>query len=160
MQDENASKTITLSINATKFTAQTMLKLMKSFIEHQKQKGKNPKIYKGKQSVKHLMGGGDKLTNIEVTDENMKSFDRTARKYAIDFSLKKDKSQEPPKYYVFFRAKDTDVLTAAFKEFTHKQMTKSKKPTIKQKLRDFAEKAIENFQERSREKKKEREEFL
>jgi hypothetical protein len=70
--------------------------------------------------------------------------------------LKKDSSLEPPKYYVFFKAKDADVLTAAFKEFTAKTLNKSQKPTIKEKLRNFKENVIENVQERSREKKKTR----
>jgi len=157
IQEETTNKTVTLTINASKFTAQTAVKMMNSFLEHQKNKSKNPKIYKGKQRFKNLMKSGEKLTNIEVTDENMKPFDRIARKYGIDYSLKKDNSQEPPKYYVFFKARDTDVLTAAFKEFTHRQMTKSTKTPIKQKLRDYAQKTLEDMQERSREKKKTRE---
>ena len=31
--------------------------------------------------------------------------------------MKKDKTTEPPKYMVFFKGKDADVITQAFKEF-------------------------------------------
>ena len=60
------------------------------------------------------------ISNIEVTDGNIKSFERTASKYGLDFALKKDVSVEPPSYLVFFKGRDVDVMTAAFKEFSAK----------------------------------------
>ena len=51
------------------------------------------------------------LKNIPITKDNIKSFDRIARKYGVDYSLKKDvASKETPKYLVFFKAKDVDVI--------------------------------------------------
>ena len=47
-----------------------------------------------------------------------KSFERTASKYGLDFALKKDVSVEPPSYLVFFKGRDVDVMTAAFKELS------------------------------------------
>ncbi len=41
------------------------------------------------------------MTNIEITDANIKSFDKVARKYGIDYAVKKDKSVAPPKYLIF-----------------------------------------------------------
>ena len=58
-------------------------------------------------------------------------------KYNIDFALKKDKSGEIPKYLVFFKARDADALTAAFKEYTAKTDRKKEKPSILKKLRRF-----------------------
>lgn len=43
----------------------------------------------GKQTIKQLNAQGVQLSNIKITDENIKSFDRVARKYGIDYSLKK-----------------------------------------------------------------------
>lgn len=60
------------------------------------------------------------MTNIEITDGNIKSFERVARKYGVDYALKKDTSGERPRYLVFFKARDADALTAAFKEYTAK----------------------------------------
>ena len=51
--------------------------------------------------------------------------------------LKKDKSGEIPKYLVFFKARDADALTAAFKEYTAKTDRKKEKPSILRKLRRF-----------------------
>ena len=51
-----------------------------------------PKTYRGKQSIKHLVEQNAAISNIEVTDGNIKSFERTANKYGIDYALKKDLS--------------------------------------------------------------------
>ena len=69
-----------------------------------------------------MIADGSKLSNIEITDGNIRSFERVARKYGISYSLKKDKSQNPPRYLVFFRAKDKKVIEAAFREYTGKYL--------------------------------------
>ena len=104
MQEQNTEKTVALSVKTGKMTAKVLKGAVKAFLDAQK--NKKPKIYKGKQSVKHLTRSGESLTSIEVTDKNIKSFDKTARKYGIDYAFKKDITQEPPKYFVFFKAKD------------------------------------------------------
>lgn len=62
-------------------------------------------VYHGKQSMEKLKAHNQELSNIEVTDGNIRSFEKYARKYDIDYCLKKDRSAEPPKYYVFLRRK-------------------------------------------------------
>ena len=152
MQEQNTEKTVALSVKTGKMTAKVLKGAVKAFLDAQK--NKKPHIYKGKQSVKHLVQGGGELTSIEVTDKNIKSFDKTARKYGIDYALKKDTTEEPPKYLVFFKAKNNDVLTMAFKEFAANELTKSKKTPIKEKLRNVAEQVKTKNKERSREKSK------
>ena len=76
----------------------------------------------------------DGSSNIEVTDGNIKSFERTASKYGLDFALKKDVSVEPPSYLVFFKGRDVDVMTAAFKEFSAKTVKQKEQPSIRHKL--------------------------
>lgn len=97
----------------------------------------------GKQSVKQLVGQDQGVANIEITDKNIKDFERIARKYGIDFALKKDKTGEIPKYLVFFKARDGDALTAAFKEYTAKSDRKKERPSVLQKLRKFKEQAAD-----------------
>ena len=152
MLEQNTEKTVALSVKTGKMTAKVLKSAVKSFLDAQK--NKKPHIYKGKQSVKHLVQGGGELTSIEVTDKNIKSFDKTARKYGIDYALKKDTTEEPPKYLVFFKAKNNDVLTMAFKEFAANELTKSKKTPIREKLRNVAEQVKAKNMERSREKSK------
>ena len=152
MQEQNTEKTVALSVKTGKMTAKVLKGAVKAFLDAQK--NKKPHIYNGKQSVKHLVQGAGELTSIEVTDKNIKSFDKTARKYGIDYALKKDTTEEPPKYLVFFKAKNNDVLTMAFKEFAANELTKSKKTPIREKLRNVAEQVKAKNMERSREKSK------
>jgi len=96
---------------------------------------------KGKQTVKQLVGQGQGVTNIEISDRNIKDFEGIARKYGVDFAVVKDSTEQPQKHLVFFKARDTDAVTAAFKEYSAKQMAKkSEKPSLLGNLRDLMEK--------------------
>lgn len=118
MQEEVENKSVAISIKATKLTANVLKAALLKALEEMEKKQKNPKIYKGKQSVKHLVRQGAGVSNIEITDGNIKSFEKVARKYGIDFALKKDASTQSPRYLVFFKSKDADALTAAFREYS------------------------------------------
>lgn len=138
MEEEVTQKTIALSIKAAKLTADVLKAALRKFLAAQNQKGKNP--YKqGKQTVKELTKQNAGVSNIEISDGNIKSFERVAKKYGIDFALKKDKSEKPPKYLVFFKGRDTDALNQAFKEYVGKQMKKREKPSILRQLAYFKE---------------------
>ena len=155
MQEQNSEKTVALAVKTGKMSAKVLKDCMKAFLVSQK--NKSPKVYKGKQSVKQLTANGAQLTNIEVTDQNIKSFDKTARKYGVDYALKKDITGEPPKYFVFFKAKDMDVLIMAFKEFSANQLKKEEKPSIKAQLKTLGEQVKAKVQERTRQKSKTKE---
>ena len=105
--------------------------------------------------MERLRSQNVELSNIEVTDGNIKSFEKYARKYDIDYCLKKDRSAAPPRYYVFFKAKDVDAMTAAFKEYSGVQLKKGKKPSIRKKLALAKERAAKH-REREKTKRKER----
>ena len=96
------------------------------------------------------------VSNIEITADNIKAFEHTAKKYGIDFALKKDVSEVPPRYLVFFKGRDADVLMSAFKEFSAKKLTQDKKPSIRKVLSDFKEKAAAMNVQRAQVKKKDR----
>lgn len=111
----------------------------------------------GKMSVKKLVGQGMGASSIEVTDNNIKSFERVARKYNVDFAVKKDKTVEPPKYMVFFKSKDADVITQAFKEFVKVNEKKRGRVSVKEKLAEFRELlGKDKNRERAREHQKDR----
>ena len=137
MQEDIEQRSIALTTKTTKFTAQTLAKLMRAALRKIKQSRDAPK--EGKQSVKELSKGGA-LQSIEITDGNIKAFEPYARKYGVSYALQKDASSEPPRWLVFFKAKDTDALTAAFKEFSAKMLSKEKsKPSAKDAMQRFRE---------------------
>ena len=172
MQDEVNEKTVSLSIRCGKVTANLLKAAMKKALvkmeqEKQKLKGqkqpkqdKEDKTYKGKQSMDKLMKQNVQLSNIEITDGNIKSFERVAKKYSIDFSLKKDVNADPPRYYVFFKARDADVMTAAFKEYTGQSLNKDKKPSVRKKLQQAISKSLKKHRELEKTKGKEKEPSL
>ena len=116
MQEEIEKKTIALAISGSKITGRTLAKAISVYLNHRK--GKLLDLKHGRESIKDLMKHNTALSNIEITDSNINDFQRIARKYGVDFALKKDKTGEIPKYLVFFKARDGDALTAAFKEYT------------------------------------------
>ena len=155
MQDEINEKTIALYIKTGKLTAQQLQKAMKLLLEQKKkQTGKAPH---GKQTLKQLMKQNAGVSNIEITKDNIKAFESTAKKYGIDFALKKDSTETPPRYLVFFKGRDADALTAAFKEFSAKKLDREKKPSIRKALAAFREKAKELNASRQQTKHKDRE---
>ena len=155
MQDEINEKTIALYIKTGKLTAQTLQKAMKSLLaQGKKQLSKQPQ---GKQTLKQLVKQNAGVSNIEITEGNIKAFESTARKYGIDFALKKDTTETPPRYLVFFKGRDADVLTAAFKEFSPKKLTQEKKPSIRRLLSTLKEAAQGKNAERAKVKNKDRE---
>ena len=159
MQDEVNTKVVAIAIKGGKITGEMLEKALKKFVEEiekaQKQHSQ-PKIYRGKQSIKHLVEQNAAISNIEVTDGNIKSFERTASKYGIDYALKKDTSEQPPRYIVFFKGRDVDVMTQAFKEFSAKTVKQHDKPSLKQRLFRSREQAKAQHKEKSKFKDKDR----
>ena len=154
MQEEVTQKTIALVFKSSRLTADVLKKAMKMYLEHRKQGKQMPH---GKISVKELVGQGMGASSIEVTDNNIKSFERVARKYNVDFAVKKDKTVAPPKYMVFFKGKDADVIAQAFKEFVKVNEKKQQRPSLRQKLKGLQKIIAQNKnKERSREKNKDR----
>ena len=133
MQDEVNTKVVAIAIKGGKITAEVLDKALKKFVEEIEKAQKTasqPKTYRGK----HLVAQNAAISNIEVTDGNIKSFQRTANKYGIDYALKKDTSEEPPRYIVFFKGRDVDVMTQAFKEFSARTVKQKDKPSLRRKL--------------------------
>ena len=146
MQEEVEQRTVTLAISTTKMTANVLKSAIAKYLAYRKEKKTEkaragPVKPCGKQTVKQLVGQDQGVANIEITDKNIKDFDRVARKYGVDYALKKDKSGEVPKYLVFFKARDGDALTAAFKEYSAVTDRKKARSSVLCKLRKFKEQA-------------------
>ncbi len=157
MQDEINEKTVAISIKATKLTAQTLQKALKLLLAQMKKQHDKNKIPHGKQTLKQLARQDAGLSNIEITEGNIKDFESTAKKYGVDFALKKDSTENPPRYLVFFKSRDADALTAAFKEFSAKKLVRDKKPSIRKLLSKLKEAAKSRNAQRDKVKNKDKE---
>ena len=114
--ESGAKKTIDISIKAEKMTADVLKSALQEFMSGKAEK-------KGRMTYKQLQAKSpSKLDSIEVSD-----FLKTARKYDVDFALKRDKSTSPPTYHVFFSAAKTEDFKRAFSEYVGKGQGKTQK---------------------------------
>lgn len=166
MQEEVENRTLTLVVSGTKFTGRLFKAAISKYMAHRREKKLNkqrgrdsPVTPKGKQTVKQLIGQNQGVSNIEINDPSIRDFERVARKYGVDYAVKKDRSASPPKYLIFFKARDADALTAAFTEYTGKKVKKAEKterPSVLAKLAQFKELLKNTVVDRSRRKELER----
>ena len=166
MQEEVENRTLTLIVSGTKFTGRLFKAAISKYMAHrreqklEKQRSRDsPVTPKGKQTVKQLIGQNQGVSNIEINDPSIRDFERIARKYGVDYAVKKDRSASPPKYLIFFKARDADALTAAFTEYTGKKVKKAEKterPSVLAKLAQFKELLKNTVVDRSRRKELER----
>ena len=166
MQEEVENRTLTLIVSGTKFTGRLFKAAISKYMAHRREKKlekqrsrDSPVTPKGKQTVKQLIGQNQGISNIEINDPSIRDFERIARKYGVDYAVKKDRSASPPKYLIFYKARDADALTAAFTEYTGKKVKKAEKterPSVLAKLAQFKELLKNTVVDRSRRKELER----
>lgn len=165
MQDEVNEKVVNLCIRCSEATEEVLKQAIKKLLEEMEKVERKPvrtaapqeaqtgeraperaqkrvqKSRSGKQSLKKLKQQGKDLSSIEITDKNIRSFEKYARKYCVDYCLKKDSSSRPPHYYVFFKAADIDSVTAAFREYTGHRMRKNERQSVRRELAEVRREA-------------------
>lgn len=110
MQEEVDQKTIALSMKTGKLTAQVLQAALKKYLQH-RAKGKTT-LHHGQQSLKQLKKHGAALSNIEITEANIGAFKPCAKKYGVDFALRKDIAPYiDPKYENNILLTQTERLT-------------------------------------------------
>ena len=152
MQEEVTGKSVALIIDGAKMSEQVLEKALQKFLEAQK--NKSPKMHRGKQTLKQLAGQNAGLANIEISDKNIKAFTHVAKKYHVDFALKKDTTAEQPRYLVFFKSRDADAITAACQEFASRKMGRDEKPSIRERLTQAREQAARKVEHRTLDREK------
>ena len=145
MQEEVESRTVNLAVTTTKLAARTVIAAGLIYLRHREkvEEQKASEIPSGKQSVKDLIGQNQGVSSIDIAKTDLRGFEGVARKYGVDYAIRKDRSVIPPKYLVFFKARDADALTAAFNEYSAKVMNRSRKPSVLKQLRSIAAKIAE-----------------
>ena len=142
LQEQVNQQAVTLTTRGATITARMLARAMRAFLQQSrtaKQRRVSERTAKkaavgktGLISMRSLSRGGASLENIEITGDNIGSFKRIARKYNVAFSLKRDHAADPPRWVVFFKAKDTKSLELAFAEYTKENLRlKSRKPRLK-----------------------------
>ena len=167
VQEEVEHKTVHLAVRTLEISAREFARALKRYLEELHRKNKELKAaskdepVKGKQSVKELIGQGQGVSSMEIGDSGIRDFKKLANKYGVDFAIIKDKNETPPKYTVFFKARDADAITQVLKEYAARQTKRKKsaekeRPSILQKLKKFKEK-VASMPRKDKEKRKEME---
>lgn len=155
MQEEVESRTVALTISSAKLTGRLFKVAVAKYLDYRKNKQREePAIPHGKQTVKQLIGQNQGVSTIESNDPHIKNFERIARKYGVDYAIKKVRTEDKPKYVIFFKARDADALTQAFTEYTRKSADREKKPSVLQKLHDIGSKMQNKVLERTKTKQR------
>lgn len=139
MQEDIENRTVTLMVNSSKFTGRTLLRAVQKFLAHMKQKSQQKAARtpmpckdvtpRGKQTVRQLIAKDQGVNSVELTDPHIRSFDRIARKYGVDYAVKKVKG-DPPKFMIFFKGRDEDAITSAMMEYAAKQIRREERPSV------------------------------
>ena len=169
MQEEIENKSITLIINCTKFSGRVLKSAISKYLAHRSAKHREKKmdrnaqrrerqagnvVHRGKQTVKQLVSQNQGVSTMDVSDKDIKDFQRVARKYGVDYAMKKSKGQ-PNQYLVFFKARDNDALIAAFNEFTQKREYKKEHPSILKRLTKSMVQSMQKNPDKVRNKRQE-----
>ena len=138
MQEEIENRTVNLAISTTKLTARGIIRLAAKGLAYIKRKSREAALKNekpdGRQTIQQLIGQNQGVTNIDISQIDLKGFEKYARKYGVDYAITKDKSVFPPKYLVFFKARDADAMTAAFNAYSAEVLAKSKRPSTLSRL--------------------------
>lgn len=120
------------------------------YVAHKKEKKHDAQTgvrYVGRQSVKKLVGQNQGVSNVELSGEDIKAFERVARKYGVDYAVKKVKG-DAPRFLIFFKARDADALNAALSEYTDQKMRGKEHDKLREKLRAPIERVVTHKKQR------------
>ena len=142
LQEEVEQKTFNIVVSTTKLTARTILNAGRTALQQYQSKLLADKS-SGKQSVRMLLRQNRGVSSVEIDKTNIKGFERYAKKYGIDYAIRKDSSEVPPRYLVFFKAPDAEAFNSAFKEYSASLLNKDKRPSVLAKLHELVQAAAE-----------------
>ena len=141
MQEEIENRTVNLAISTTKLTARGIIRLAAKGLAYIKRKSREAALKNekpdGRQTIQQLIGQNQGVTNIDISQTDLRGFKKSARQYGVDYAITKDKSVFPPKYLVFFKARDADAMTAAFNAYSAEVLAKSKRPSALNRLHEL-----------------------
>lgn len=156
MAEEMTRQIIALSIKAGRMSARLLVKGMNYYIQNRSSRT----IKHGQQTLEDLYRSGATLQNIEINSSNIGSFTPVAKRYGVDFALKKDLNAD--RYLVFFKAKDVNIIDQAFKDYVavttsrQKEAVKPPRESILERLERYKKQIAENQKAREAEKAKAR----
>ena len=142
MQEEVEHRTVNLAISTTRLSGRTIISAFRLWKSHHNnvkakkaaEQANEDTTPHGKQSIRELIGQNQGVSSIDIQNTNIRDFEKIAKKYDVDYAITRDKTVTPPKYMVFFKARDADALTAAFAEYSNQRLKAKDKPSVLKQL--------------------------
>ncbi|MCF0130020.1 MAG: PcfB family protein [Pseudobutyrivibrio sp.] len=142
MQEQVEENTKNLAVNTTKLTGRVMWAAFRAYLRHRKEKKLEKAVddvVTGRMSLKELVGQNQGVSSAEIADGTFKDFLKCANQVGVDYAITKDKSVTPPKYTVFFKARDSDALQEVMNRYAKMTMDREKSPSVLKELNRFKE---------------------
>ena len=136
MQEELEQRTVSVTVQAAKLSGRVLKAAIAAALRKMEQERNTPKV--GRNTLKRLAGRDGGMNTIEVSGR-IRSFERYARKHQVRYHIEKEVGVDPPRWTVYFKANQADALTAAFKEYTKKDLSRESRPSMLAKLHKFRE---------------------
>ena len=136
MQEELEQRTVSVTVQAAKLSGRVLKAAIAAALRKMEQERNTPKV--GRNTMKRLAGRDGGMNTIEVSGR-IRSFERYARKHQVRYHIEKEVGVDPPRWTVYFKANQADALTAAFKEYTKKDLSRESRPSMLAKLHKFKE---------------------
>ena len=136
MQEELEQRTVSVTVQAAKLSGRVLKAAIAAALRKMEQERNTPKVERN--TMKRLAGRDGGMNTIEVSGR-IRSFERYARKHQVRYHIEKEVGVDPPRWTVYFKANQADALTAAFKEYTKKDLSRESRPSMLAKLHKFKE---------------------
>ena len=114
MQEEIEQKSFNIMISTTKLSARTVLRAVKAAFRLYQSK-----TSQGKQSVRTLLRQNRGVSSVEISKTGIHGLERYAKKYGIDYAIRKDSSEVPPRYLVFSKPRTQKPSIRRSKSIRH-----------------------------------------
>ncbi|MCL2817645.1 MAG: PcfB family protein [Clostridiales bacterium] len=130
MQEEIIDKSINVAVRIVNLTLGEILKGLEAIIagfekNRQVSTPDGPvKLKQGRQTLRQLHRHNEGLANIELTNPNLRELNKTMKDRDIAFSCVKDGKG---KYTLFFKGKNENEMTNAFKRYAEKMVAQADK---------------------------------
>ena len=108
MAQELDQQTLQISVKSGEITFKAIRNIIQTMLYNRKA------IEHGEQGIRKLNLQGKKLESVPITDADLKTLRRELNRYAVDFSIKKDR--KTGEHSVFFKGQDVERVHMALQK--------------------------------------------
>ena len=146
MQDEVNERSVSLCVRGARMGAESLARTMRAFVASRQRNriagGRaspdTARNREGVMSMRALAATGAQLERATLAEGGVAGFALVARRYHVAYSVMRDRSCDPPRWIVFFKAKDAAAMEAAFEAYARRVLDSRERPSIVQRVREMA----------------------